>query len=60
MIREYYKRKNEVIFLIDIILKIYYYKVTMKYKEKENWMKNMKLDAHSFYNFVFGFVGTDS
>jgi hypothetical protein len=35
MIREYYKRKNEVIFLIDIILKIYY-KVTMKYKEKEN------------------------
>lgn len=59
MIREYYKRKNEVIFLIDIILKIYY-KVTMKYKEKENWMKNMKLDAHSFYNFVFGFVGTDS
>jgi hypothetical protein len=36
MIREYYKRKNEVIFLIDIILKIYYYKVTMKYKEKEN------------------------
>jgi len=36
MIREYYKRKNEVIFLIDIILKIYYHKVTMKYKEKEN------------------------
>ena len=36
MIREYYKRKNEVIFLIDIILKIYYYKVVTKYKEKEN------------------------